>query len=349
MSSPTLTTIIFRDNHAFGSGGALDCGTGTPQVRGCLFVNNHADSMGGAVISSSSSGAIHDCVFNGNTTNPVNSYGGGLACFGFMTIVNCTFHDCSSALGGGLSIVKYSSADIIHCTFSGNHATVGSGIGLYYANSFTIANSIIAFGKTGEAVSGTGSVTILNCNVYGNTGGDWVGPIAGMNGINGNLSVDPLFVDAAMGDCHIRYDSPCRETGDSAFPGLPALDFEGDPRIALGAADMGADEFHCHLYQTGDAVPGGIIQLKFAGVPGTTPLGFWISAGALHQPLPSMWGDWYLAFPILGPVVLGMIPSPDGVFILPAALPPTVPGPYSICIQALEGSELTNLCEMNVL
>ena len=57
---------------------------------------------------------------------------------------------------------------------------------------------------------GAGSTPLLTCcDVYGNAGGDWVGCIASQSGIGGNISLDPLFCDAANGDYGLEGDSPC--------------------------------------------------------------------------------------------------------------------------------------------
>jgi hypothetical protein len=111
---------------------------------------------------------------------------------------------------------------------------------------------------------------------------------------------------------------------------------------------MGADEFYVHCYQTGDASPGGTIQIKFIGKPETTPLGFWLSLDFVDEPMVSQWGDWFLAFPWWGPIDLGAIPSPDGVYVYPATLPPTPTDPYELYLQALIGDTLSNLCNMMV-
>jgi hypothetical protein len=115
--------------------------------------------------------------------------------------------------------------------------------------------------------------------------------------------------------------------------------------------DMGADEFYTHLYQTGDATPGGNVQIKFVGLPGTSPLALCAGTGVLDNSIPTKWGEWWnewwLKFPIVGPIDLGSIPS-NGVYVLPATLHPAIPGPYSIPMQAFVGESLTNLCVMEV-
>jgi hypothetical protein len=113
---------------------------------------------------------------------------------------------------------------------------------------------------------------------------------------------------------------------------------------------MGADEFYTHLYYTGEATPGGTVQNKFLGAPGCA-LAICAGTGVLPDPIPTKWGEWWnewwLEFPIVGPISLGSVPS-NGVYVLPAVLPPDIPGSYSIPMQAFLGESLTNLCVMEV-
>jgi hypothetical protein len=75
----------------------------------------------------------------------------------------------------------------------------------------TIEDTIVAFSTAGGAIycdyGGTPSLTC--CDIFGNAGGDWVGPIAGQLGVNGNICEDPLFCDAANLDFTLHADSPC--------------------------------------------------------------------------------------------------------------------------------------------
>ena len=56
---------------------------------------------------------------------------------------------------------------------------------------------------------GTGTAELVCSDVYGNQGGDWVGCIAGQDGIDGNISEDPLFCDWQNRDLRLQEESPC--------------------------------------------------------------------------------------------------------------------------------------------
>ena len=104
---------------------------------------------------------------------------------------------------------------------------------------------------------------------------------------------------------------------------------------------MGADEFHTHLYCTGNATPGGYVEAKFVGLPGSTPVALWFGSGLLDPPLPSAFGNWYLAPPNVFAGPLGAVP-PDGVMKIGATVQPTPPPPFDLFMQAFIKNELTN-------
>jgi len=175
----------------------------------------------------------------------------------------------------------------------------------------------------------------------------YIDPYSTLNSGAGMINTDPLFVDQASGDFHLTYLSPCKDTGDDSTI-LKLTDPEGDPRIAYGDIDIGADEFYTHLYYTGDATPGGNIALNFIDTPNTTPVFLWIGSGILDPPVHSKkYGDFYLQPPLLIDMFLGAIPSPTGVLSFPYTLDPLFPT-MSIPMQAVIGKKLTNLCVMEV-
>ncbi len=59
----------------------------------------------------------------------------------------------------------------------------------------------------------------------------------------GNIDADPLFVSMENDDFHLTKVSPCINMGTNEVAEYYSMDFEGDDRIIMGTADMGADEF----------------------------------------------------------------------------------------------------------
>jgi len=163
----------------------------------------------------------------------------------------------------------------------------------------------------------------------------------------GNINADPLFVDPTIYDYHLTWDSPCKDTGDNAAIYIPDYDFEDDPRISYGTVDMGADEFHRHMYFTGNATPDGDIELKFIDTPWTQIQGLILGIDIYDPPVPGAYGDWYIKPPMALIMGLGFI-QPTGFFVLTGTIPDTFPSDITLYFQAMIGMTLTNLCTMNV-
>ena len=156
------------------------------------------------------------------------------------------------------------------------------------------------------------------------------------------IDADPLFADPMAHDFHLRYTSPCLDAGDATAPGSQWSDFEGDPRTHQAEPDLGADEFHRHLYHTGTATSGGAITVKIVDVPATAPVFLWVGTGMQLDPTTTPFGDWYLVFPLVFELPLGAVPGPDGLIELPYVFPAGTPVPWDIPLQALSGPGLTN-------
>jgi hypothetical protein len=192
-----------------------------------------------------------------------------------------------------------------------------------------------------------GDLTIRYSDVRGGLGACYVDPWNTLYWESGMIDADPSMVDPSSGDYHLRYDSPCRDAGDPLEPGLPTEDFEGDPRIAEIAPDMGADEFHPHLYLTGNTVPSGDVELKFIGYPGTPINGLVLGVNLYDPPLTCDYGEWNIAPPTQILFGFGVLPA-EGVTLFPGTLPPTPAGPYTVYLQAVIDLWLTNLYTLNV-
>ena len=77
-----------------------------------------------------------------------------------------------------------------------------------------------------------------NCDLWYNIVSD-----PSLHNVNGNLNLDPLFVDQPGGDYHIQPMSSAIDTGDpSGIPPGPPADFDGDSRYLGNGVDCGADE-----------------------------------------------------------------------------------------------------------
>jgi hypothetical protein len=191
-ASPRVLDCIIRNNTATAEGGGVLCVDSSPRFERCRFESNSADS-GGAFNCSLGSPSFLECVFAGNMT----FYGGG---------------------GGAVSCGDGAEPTFTGCVFDDNSAYGGEGSAFYCASDMrapatvTVDNTIIAFGDVAPAYcAGTATVTLTCCDVYGNAGGDYVGCIAGQEGVNGNISDDPLFCGGDNPDnpYALKSTSPC--------------------------------------------------------------------------------------------------------------------------------------------
>jgi len=333
-SSPELHNNIISGNSAYHSGGGLFLDGGSaPQLINNVISGNRAEYQNGGGVccmDGSSPPLINNIITNNSAGLFGSGSGGGVFCDESSPVItNCTFSlNWGNSFGGGICCTNESFPTVINSILSGDDAPCGQEIHVgssSYPSALTISYSDVRGGQASASVE-------TGCTI------DWG---------QGIIDSDPLFVDPAGRDFHIFYTSPCRNAGDNTAPGLFPEDFEGDPRAAHGFVDMGADEFHRHLYCIGDLVPGGAVEVKIVGDPGTGPIGLWYGPNALENPVHGAYGDWYMLPPMIFMGPLPLIPA-QGVKVLGGDIPASPPGPYSIHMQALIGDELSNLCTLEV-
>ena len=285
----TITANRFCDD------GAISAAFSDATIRNNLISGNSqacSGGVGGAGVSIRGAGTVQ-VLKNIITGNTHTSAAGGVGLFaaGTPTISGNVIKDNVGWQGGGISMFNVSDATITNNIIVGNQAAQGAGIywlvpsgarGPLVVNNTIAANqansgiAVFADGFDAQAslvnniLVGDGSGSVLDCGGFndpnppiirfndvrnGGTGPAYGGICSDQTGVNGNISGDPLFVDATAGNFHIRIGSPAVDAGSNT--GAPATDIDGDPRPLDGngdgvaVVDMGADE----ILPSGDTTP----------------------------------------------------------------------------------------------
>ena len=258
------------------------------------------------------------CVLSGLTIRNGNAFSGGGIHGGAGTrarIENNIIIENKAEYGGGIA---HCSGIIRNCLITGNIVSESGG-GLWDCGGDVLNNTIVS----NSAPVGSGLArcdgSILNCIIWGNEGAEngqlseSIAPtfscIQGwITGGDGNLSADPLFVDAdgpdgdprthGDNDYRLAQNSPCIDAGKNEDWMSEAVDLDGTPRIVLGRSsrtvDIGAYEYVPTLQILSRALPMGVQgepygeQLKATG--GAPPYAWAIVEGNLPDGL-SLEGD----------------------------------------------------------
>ena len=152
------------------------------------------------------SNTIHEVVWRG---------GWGIICHSSVRIAgNLIFsNETMPGFHNGGGILVDASPVIEGNTIVGN--VNGDGIWCASGSSAIIRNNVIAnntqseYGNDGWGIyTESASIVVSCCDIYNHESGNYYG-IADQTGLNGNISVDPIFCDAAAHDYSIHEMSPC--------------------------------------------------------------------------------------------------------------------------------------------
>ena len=198
---PSIIGFTIANGDGGNQGGGIECFAYSPAIRSCVFLNNQAN-YGGAIYFNGAIGAKSE---ESSGSSPL--------------IQNCTFVGNVAHVSGSVTHLNYNAEPrFYHC--------------LMYGNSFPGEGPPIIFGQGGGGA-------LLRCsNIYGNTPGDWIGPISAQSTILDNMSVPPVFCDETAGDYRLRPNSPCAPANNDCELLIGALEANCGP-----CEDADGDEF----------------------------------------------------------------------------------------------------------
>ena len=236
-ASVTLTSVTVQGNQAvssgYAAGGGVDTRNSSLTLNDSVIENNEVRSTGGG---ETLGGAINNNFGSVEITNSIirnnNSQGTPVVQIyqAVLTVTNTLVND---NLGPGFAGTP-TQGSFTNVTIA-NNGGFGLGIGPLGTGdppvNVSIVNSVF-WGNGGVDYYCDSSVGQVNCTLaYSNVG---VGNTSG----TGNLSLDPLFVDAAGADYHLQEGSPVVNRGTPY--NAPPADLAGAPRDML--PDMGVYE-----------------------------------------------------------------------------------------------------------
>jgi len=230
---PILTNNIMQNNHADSYGGAIHFRQwSNGQISNNQILNNDSALGAGVHITYISSPSVTDNLIKGNVAGDFGGGGVYIYYYSDPLVERNLITENESTNGAGIGvywssepmiknnliinnvngagiIVKGSAIPVvINNTIAGNDGSSsygGGGIECITTSVPVIENNIIASNgdNYGIYASSIPPVTRYN-NVWGHPAGNYNSIITDQTGINGNISVDPLFADDANGDYHLK-------------------------------------------------------------------------------------------------------------------------------------------------
>jgi len=258
--SPLIKDNTIKNNFqsgcegGIGGGGIAVLSAGSAQIIGNKIQNNAWPGNGGGIaLDAAGTPTIMNNIISNNSA--AGGQGGGIYIINDSTnalIVQNLFYGNTGSQGGAiyLGIPDGSPPPVLvnNTIIGGTGATQGSAV---YATGFD--SHVQFFNNLMIGLSGQNAVycdgtyshkppTFTNNDAYSPSGSGLEGTCASESKKNGNISLDPLFVNPKHNKYQLQSGSPAINTGDISAPDLPKKDLAGKPRTVDGTVDMGAYE-----------------------------------------------------------------------------------------------------------
>ncbi|MFQ6677403.1 MAG: hypothetical protein ACE5D0_03710 [Fidelibacterota bacterium] len=221
VSNDTKTQI-----YPYGMGGGVYL-QNNALLEKCSLVNNISQVRGGGILSDGQNSIIN-CNIRNNYTQIPGSGAGLYQHDGQLFIRNTKFNRNSTNREGGAIIIN-SDTEINNCLFEKNRSGLGGALIIGETGNANIVNCVFYRNITSSrsnsgAIVNNGNITILNSIVWKNGGEDdyKLYPTSAIYTLsdefrvvsgNGNINLNPLFMNADRGDYHLFTDSPALNAG----------------------------------------------------------------------------------------------------------------------------------------
>lgn len=220
-SSPTLESCVISGNSG-GNGGGVYLRHASPEFTGCTITANES-LLGGGVFCDYSSPLFKESRIDGNSGSGI--YSQNFSTPELRNTIISRNAPASGVEGGGIHALTHSAVTIANSTIVDN-----DGYGIYgsYAG-FVVNNAILWGNESGSLLPVSSSAEVNYSLVQGGFPG------------TGNLSLNPLFIDADNGDYRISTNSPAIDSG-MLLVGTINTDIAGRLRPVGNGYDIGAYE-----------------------------------------------------------------------------------------------------------
>ncbi|KPA11826.1 secreted protein containing Cadherin domain protein, partial [Candidatus Magnetomorum sp. HK-1] len=240
-SDASFFNVTISNNDAVNKGGGVYCETSDPIMTGSSITNNSAGRGGGFYCSSFSNPVLTGVdIVNNSATSDINGDGGGIICLNSAPVLNNVLivRNVSNAFGAGIQASNNANPILNNVTIADNTSTNGNGAIFCANNSHVTLNNAIVWNNSPNNIS------FADWNIENSISINYSDIQDGMDGIatnnngtvqwnNGNLSIEPIFVNNDTNNYHLQSNSSCINAGD------PEAVFANEPiyngnRINLG-------------------------------------------------------------------------------------------------------------------